>query len=356
MPAEAIGLSGFIIGLIVGGLVYRARLCTFGAIEDALVGGDRRRIKAFGLAFGLAVLGTQALILFGALDPDRSTYVASEIPVIGLVLGGLMFGTGMALVGTCGFGSLVRLGSGDLRSLVVVLVFGGAAYATLRGGLSGFRINVVEHWPIAMPGPSRSDLPTQLGRLLGFDPRVALAIGLGLVFTGIALRDARLRRARRLLLAGLALGLAIPACWAATAWLSDPFALQQRVASLTFVAPVARAVFGLIAGQDSLLDLGVASVFGVACGAALASLWAEEFRWEAFDDQHEMRRHLAGAVLMGVGGVLAGGCTIGQGLAAGSLLALSMPIVLVSILIGARFGIAIMVGELREFMVRLRTE
>jgi len=92
------------------------------------------------------------------------------------------------------------------------------------------------------------------------------------------------------------------------------------------------------------------SVIGTVAGAFAASLAAREFRWEAFDDHHEMRRHLVGAVLMGAGGVLAGGCTIGQGLGAGSLLAISMPIALVSMALGARLGIAILVGETREWL------
>lgn len=358
MPASITGVFGLLGGLVIGALVQRSRLCTFGAMEDALIGRDWRRMKVFGLALGVAILATQMLVLSGNLDPDRVTYVPGSLPIVGLILGGGMFGIGMALVGTCGFGSLVRLGTGDLRALIVVILFGATAYAALRGVLSGVRIGVIEHWALPMPGPSASDLATQLSRFLGLEPggvllRAGLTLALAAGLVGLALADRRLRRAKRLLTAGLVLGLVTGLGWAATGWWSDPFDLHQRPQSLTFVAPIARALFGVLAGQDAISDFGVASVVGVVLGALLASLVSQEFRWEAFDDHHEMRRHLAGGVLMGLGGVLAGGCTIGQGLAAGSMLALSMPVALLSMMLGARIGIAIVMGDARDWLGRL---
>ncbi|MCA0400074.1 MAG: YeeE/YedE family protein [Proteobacteria bacterium] len=352
MPSVIPGLAGLLGGVLVGFLVQRARLCTFGAMEDALMGRDFRRLKVFGLALAVALLLTQGLILAGHLDPDRTTYVPTSLPLAGLVVGGVMFGIGMAFVGTCGFGSLVRLGTGDLRALIVIMVFGVVAYAALRGILAGFRIGIVERIALPMPGPSRSDFPTQIEQLFARDPRQVLGVLIPLGLGALALADRRLRRARRLLSAGIGLGLVVALGWAATAWWSDPFDLHQRPQSLTFVAPVARALFGVLTGQDAWHDFGVASVVGVVVGAMAASLVAREFRWEAFDDHHEMRRHMIGAALMGFGGVLAGGCTIGQGLSAGSLLALSMPVALLAMLAGARLGIAIIMGEAGEWFSR----
>ena len=144
-------VCGFAIGAAVGFAVRRARLCSFGAIEDALIGGDGRRLRVFGLALGIAILGTQALVLAGVLDPQTTTYVSPALPIIAILIGSIMFGIGMAMVGTCGFGSLVRLGAGDLRSLVVVLILGAVAYATLRGLLAGFRIGILENLSLPMP-------------------------------------------------------------------------------------------------------------------------------------------------------------------------------------------------------------
>lgn len=353
MTSPATGFLGLLSGIVLGALVYRARLCTFGAIEDGLMGQDWRRAKIFGLALAIAILLTQAMVLFALVDPDRTTYVPQAVPILGLILGGLVFGIGMALVGTCGFGSLVRLGSGDLRSLMVIMIYGLVAYAMLRGVLSGFRIGIIENvaWP--MPGPSRSDLPTQIQRVLGIPVRALLAIAIAGFLIALALREPRLRRARRLLTAAFALGVMVALGWAVTGWWSDPFDLRQRLQSLTYVAPVARTLFGVLGGQDDWLDFGVTNVVGVVLGSALASLWAREFRWEAFDDHHEMKRHLLGAVLMGAGGVLAGGCTIGQGLTAGSLLALSMPVVIGSMVVGARLGIAIVMGDAGDWFRQL---
>ena len=172
-------LAGLLVGACAGFAVFRARLCTFGALEDAMVGHDWRRMKVFGLAFGLAVAGTQALALAGLLVPERTNYVADALPWLGILTGGLLFGLGMALVGTCAFGSLVRLGSGDLRALVVLLVFGAVAYATLRGVFAGARVDGLERIAWRLPAGTVSDLPSVLGRFTGFDLRALLGAGAG---------------------------------------------------------------------------------------------------------------------------------------------------------------------------------
>ena len=133
----------------------------------------------------------------------------------------------------------------------------------------------------------------------------------------------------------------------------DEFAGPARPQSLTFVSTVGKALYAGLLNVMNFADFGVASVFGVIAGSWLAAWRAAELRWEAFDDDHEMRRHLSGAVLMGVGGILAGGCTIGQGLTAGSVLALSAPLAIGGMVVGARLGIAILVdGSPRDIIQR----
>ncbi|MFG1358790.1 YeeE/YedE family protein [Xanthobacter pseudotagetidis] len=335
-------LAGLLVGGVAGFAVFRARLCTFGALEDAMVGADFRRLKVFGLALGVALMGTQLLVILGILSPERTNYVGAALPWFGILFGGLLFGLGMALVGTCAFGSLVRLGAGDLRSLVVLMVYGAVAYATLRGALAAFRVDVIEHMQVPMPAGTPSDLPSVLGRLTGVDLRMVLAVALGVGLIGLVYADARLRRAPRLVTAGALLGLAVVAGWLATLYLVDEFAHPVPLQSLTFVSPVARGFFGLVFVTESLAEFGIGSAAGVALGSALAALRADEFRWEAFDDPREMKRHLMGAVLMGVGGILCGGCTIGQGVTAGSLMALSWPLAVLGMAAGARLGIALL--------------
>jgi len=148
----AVALVGVAIGAACGFTARRARLCSFGAVEDVWIGGDTRRLRIFGLALGVALLGSQLMVWRGELAPGISSYVPNAIPWLSIILGSTFFGIGMALVGTCGFGSLIRLGAGDLRSLIVLLVFGATAYATLRGVLAPLRIDVLEAVALPVPG------------------------------------------------------------------------------------------------------------------------------------------------------------------------------------------------------------
>jgi hypothetical protein len=174
-----------------------------------------------------------------------------------------------------------------------------------------------------------------------------------LVLTGAVLIDPRLRRSPRLLLAGLTLGLGVVLGWWATGVAIDEFAANPRAQSLTFVSPVGRALYAVLTTPAGLLDFGIGTIAGVVCGSFASALFDQEFRWEAFDDHHEMRRHLAGAVMMGGGGILAGGCTIGQGVSAGSMMALSWPLAIAGMMIGARLGIAfLMEGSIRNIFRR----
>ena len=345
-------LCGFVIGMIAGFAVRHARLCSFGAIEDAMMGADTRRLRVFGLALGVAILGTQTLILGGIFDPSLSTYTPTSLPIVAILIGSVLFGVGMALVGTCGFGSLVRLGTGDLRSLVVILVLGAVAFATLRGILSSFRIVVLERLAVAMPEGIMSDLASLLSRLFAIDARAVIAAGFGFSLCWLALGDPRLRRTPRLLSAGVALGLLVTAGWLVTLTVRDDFAGPPRPQSLTFVSTIGKAVFAGLLNVANFADFGVGSVFGVVAGSCLAAWRSAELQWEAFDDDHEMRRHLFGAVLMGFGGILAGGCTIGQGLTAGSMLALSWPLAVGGMMLGARIGIAVLIDDSPRDIVR----
>ena len=353
MSAWISAFGGLCIGVLAGYAVRHARLCSFGAFEDALMGGDTRRLRVFGLALGIAIFGTQLLTLTAIVDPALTSYTPSSLPIVAIMIGGVLFGIGMAMVGTCGFGSLVRLGAGDLRSLIVVLVLGAFAFATLRGIFAVFRIDVLERFSIAMPDGRASDLAS-LSSGPWFDTRGIVTVLLGLTLCWLALGDQRLRRTPRLLTAGIALGVLVTAGWLVTVSFQDEFASVPRPQSLTFVSTIGKTLFAGLLNISNFADFGVGSVLGVVVGSWLAAWRSTEFRWEAFDDDHEMRRHLTGAALMGFGGILAGGCTIGQGLTAGSMLALSWPFAVGGMMLGARMGIAILVdGSPRELIQRV---
>ncbi|MFO1110145.1 MAG: YeeE/YedE family protein [Bradyrhizobium sp.] len=336
--------GGLAVGTVLGFAVQRAKLCSFGAIEDFLMGGDSRRLRVFALALGIALLGTQALVLAGILNPADTTYTPAALPLLSIAIGSVAFGVGMALVGTCGMGSLVRLGTGDLRGLVGVFILGAAAFAMLRGILADFRIGVLERISLGLP-EAGTDIATLFSRAFGIEMRPLVASASGIALCLLAVRDVRLRRTPRLLAAGVVLGVLVTAGWLITSLLHDEFSAPAHPQSLTFVSTVGKAVFASLINVQAFADFGVGSVIGTALGAYLAALFAGEFRWEAFDDDREMRRHLVGAALMGAGGILAGGCTIGQGITAGSMLALSWPVAVLGMIAGARLGIGFLMDE-----------
>jgi uncharacterized membrane protein YedE/YeeE len=213
----------------------------------------------------------------------------------------------------------------------------------LRGVFANFRIVVLEGLSVAMPDDIRSDLASLSARILGFDIRAPIAAIVGGGLCLLAFSHPKLRRSPRLLSAGVALGVLTVAGWIATSWIGDEFAGPMRPQSLTFVSTVGKAFYAALLSAPGFADFGVGSVFGVTAGSFLAAWRSDELQWEAFDDDREMRRHLGGAALMGIGGILAGGCTIGQGITAGSMLSLSWPFAVGGMMIGARMGIATLI-------------
>jgi uncharacterized membrane protein YedE/YeeE len=345
-------VGGFICGSLAGFAAQYGRLCTIGAIEDALVAGDLRRARAWALAAAVAMLLTQVLVLSGHLDLAGTHYVQSRLGLPGLIVGGLLFGLGAALVGTCAFGMLVRAGTGDLRALVSAIILGLAAFAATGGIVSPIRswlgdLAVLDTAPFGgktLTGIAAAQFGQPAAVLCAFAvPGTLLAFGLA---------SQRLYRRPRLVAAACAMGLAVAAGWLATGVLSDPFS-GQRPESLTFVAPLARIILQIMGEALSSTGFAVATVFGVGAGSFATAALRGELRCEAFDDAREMRRHLLGAALMGMGGVLAGGCTIGQGLTGTSTLSIAAPIALLAMVAGARLGLSHLI-EGRALFARRR--
>lgn len=324
----ALALAG---GAVLGCAGRYGRFCTLGAIEDAAYGRDWDRLRAWALATCIALVATQAMALSGAIDLREAVYVSTPYTVAAYVIGGLAFGLGMALVGTCGFGTLLRLGGGDLKALVTFGTIAVTAYAALRGLASAGRLALANGLPVPRAGalsPGSGTLAEQLAA-------VALATGLG----AFALHRLSLASRPRLLAAGTAVGLAVAFGWWATGVAGrDPLEVA-RLESYTFVAPLAQALMYAMTSATATLDFPHGAVLGVVLGAFAAARAEAQFRWEAYDDAREMRRHLAGGALMGVGGVTALGCTIGQGVTGISTLSLGSLLATGSILVGARAGL-----------------
>ncbi|MGI9425704.1 MAG: YeeE/YedE family protein, partial [Hyphomicrobiaceae bacterium] len=254
----------------------------------------------------------------------------------------------------CGYGTLARIGGGDLRALFGFLVLGIAAYMAIAGPTAQLRLYVLS--PLAFGSSSAPNTFLQvaaIGPLTSILLPLAIAVGLG----AWSLNHSTFRKSTRHVFWGSAVGIAILSGWLATGWLgADPFE-PQPVVSHTFSVPLGQTLIFFMTMSSATVSFGIGGTLGVILGAFVGALIKKEFRWEGADDAREMRRHLVGAFLMGTGGVYAGGCTIGQGLSAASVLAISAPVVLASIWCGVWLGLNYMmegsvVGGFRALMNR----
>ena len=332
--AAAGAAGGFVLGLAA----RFGKFCTLAAIEDALFGGDLRRLRMWALAMAVAILGVAGLAYTGAVDFSFSLYHRLQLNPIAWIIGGVMFGLGMALCGTCGYGTLARIGGGDLRALFGFLVIGIAAYMAIAGPTALFRAEVLD----ALALNAEPDAPRTLVDWLGAGSDLALAVSVAIAvaLTAWSLSNRGFRQSVRNVFWAVAVGAVIVSGWCATGILgADPFE-PQPLASHTYSAPLGQTLIYFMTMSSATITFGIGATLGVICGAFVGALMRREFRWEGADDAREMRRHLVGAFLMGTGGVYAGGCTIGQGLSAASVLAISTPIVLASIWVGVWLGLS----------------
>lgn len=347
-PPVILALAGFAGGVVMGLAARIGRFCTLAALENVFYGGDFRRLRAWALAVAVAISLVQTMSLMGIIDLDQSIYRADEFTWLSAILGGILFGIGMALNGTCGFGTLARIGGGDLRAVVTFMLMGISAYMMMSGITAVFRASFIDPITIDVSALGSQDLSALLDIVLGTNVGALWGYAIAAGLAVWALRDADFRHQWRLVAAGFAVGLAIAWGWLATALIgSDPFH-PQPLESYTFVRPLGETIMYAMTFSGATIDFGIGAVLGAISGAFAGALFQKEFRWEACDDVRELRRHLAGAFLMGTGGVLAYGCTVGQGMTAASTLSISAPVVLLSIALGARLGLGwLMEGSLR---------
>jgi uncharacterized membrane protein YedE/YeeE len=330
-----IGMIGLCGGILLGLAARLGRFCTLGAIEDYLYQHNDTRLRMWGLAIGMAGLSVFAAAGLGAFDIARNAYWITPWSPFASILGGLVFGYGMSLTGTCGFGALARLGGGDLRSFVIVLVMGIAAYVMMSGPLARLRIMVTE---ATTPALDTQGYAQMIERLTGL-PMIAA----GMVISGgivLAMLGARgFRSDQRAVIWGALVGVAIASGWIGTSWVATYGFMLQPVQSHTFASPLGETILFLMTASGGGFGFGVASVFGVILGAFLGSVIKGHFRWEACEDPRELRRQILGAVCMGFGAVLAFGCTVGQGISAFSVLSIGAPVTFAAIFAGAALGL-----------------
>jgi uncharacterized protein len=342
-------LASFIFSFLFGAIAQRTHFCTMGAVSDVVNIGDWQRMRQWACAAGVAMLGFAALVYLGKIDPSKTLYAGSRVLWLSALVGGFLFGFGMVLASGCGSKTLVRIGGGSLKSVIVFLVMGIAAFATLKGITAVLRVATVDQ--VAIQSIAISSISTGASSLFGWKIQTAqmlMAAGVGGALIVWALISKEFRSFENLL-AGLGIGLVIAAMWWASGALGyvaeHPETLQEafvatnsgRSEALSFVAPVAYTVDWLMFFSDKskVLTLGIVSVFGVIAGSAVVALITKSFRWEGFGGTEDVGNHLVGAVLMGIGGVTAMGCTVGQGLSGISTLSTMSFIAVAAIIAGA---------------------
>ena len=335
-----LAVAGLLVGTLLGAVARHYRFCTLTALERHWYADDSNGLRAWVLAATVAIIATQTAIFLNFIVLEESFYLIPRLSLVGSIGGGLLFGVGMALVGTCGFGALVRIGGGSLQSLIVVVGIGLAALSTQRGLLSKARESLIEPLALDMATMGSQSIPALVSSFLGptsYWLTVLLCIALLLIWL---FKDKNFRNSGTAIFSGLLIGACVAAGWWVTYWFREYSYNPVQLESASFVLPPGQLVQTIISGTAPIPDYGVGMVVGVVLGALLSALWHGDIRWEACDDARELRRHLGGALLMGVGGVLAAGCTLGQGVSGASVLALSAPIVFISICFGARLGLS----------------
>ncbi len=334
--SNLVALFGLLGGIILGLAARVGRFCTLGAIEDLLYGGSDLRLRMWILAIGASIVGSFALIGGGALEAETSFYFSIRWMPVASILGGLMFGYGMALSGNCGYGAIARLGGGDLRSFVIVLVMGVSAYVVLAGPLAPLRNWIFPQIDVTSPVPP--GIAHYIGSWTGM-PVAPIGITIGVLMMIGALWSSELRQDKVALFWSLMVAVAVISGWAGSQWVATNGFDGLQVVSHSFSAPVGETILFAMNGSVRPLSFAVGSVAGVWLGAFAGSMIKGHFRWEACEDPRELRRQIVGAIIMGAGAILAIGCTVGQGITAFSLLAISAPVTFLAIFAGAALGL-----------------
>jgi uncharacterized protein len=352
-PAMWVVWGGFGLAFVFGAVANKTNFCTMGAISDVVNMEHWGRMRMWLLAIAVAVVGTNLLYFFGAIDLTRSIYQRPVLPWLSLLLGGALFGVGMTIAAGCANKNLVRLGGGSLRSLVVLVFMAISAYMTLKGLFGQWRASYLD--PIAVDlsqwGLTAQGLPDVLAKLTGLPQKTALLVAMSVVGIGLLVfvfKDKRFRGNLSHVLGAVVLGLLIVAGWYLTGHVGygeDPETMEmvffstntRTLESLSFVAPVAFNLELLMLWTDKSMKVtfGIASAIGVVLGSLAYAISTRKFRWEGFASLEDLRTQLIGAVLMGFGGVTAMGCTVGQGLSGVSTLALGSFLALAGIVAGA---------------------
>jgi uncharacterized protein len=336
--ANIVVLAGLVIGLIYGAVGLLSGFCMMSSLRGWWAQGDSRLVRTYALAMGVAIASSQLLAARGFVDLGKSIYLQPTFSGPLMFFGGVLFGYGMVLSNGCGSRALVLLGRGNLRSFVVVIVLGIVAEMTLKGLIAPARIAMVQVSQTTAAANSLPALLSSLG-LSEMSARMAAASVTSAALIIFAFAHMPFRRSPGQIAAGLVVGFLIAAGWFATGYLGADDFNPTPVASLTFIAPIADALQYAMLSTGLTLNFGIATVGGVFAGSLVTALVTGRFHLEGFQSPRHMLRSAGGAALMGTGGVMAYGCSVGQGLTGLSTLALASFVAVAGILLGTAAGL-----------------
>lgn len=319
--ATAVIAGGFIVGILFGMASRLSALCLLSGLRSWWYGGDGRHIRTFALALAVALIGSQLLQSAGLFDLSKSVYVRTSFSPLLVFFGGALFGIGMVMANGCGARALVLLGGGNLRSLIVLMCIAVGGYLTLTGLLAPLRVAAGQ---VLVLETEAATLPGILSRL-GLSGATAtwLTVAVAAAVLGwFVFSHAAFRQSPGFLIGAVAVGFAIIAGWYVTGTLGADDFDPAPVASASFIAPVGDSLLYLMLATGKKINFGVALVAGVVLGSFLLAAAQGALKLQGFATPQAMLRYMTGGLLMGIGGALAAGCSIGHGLSGLSTLAL----------------------------------
>lgn len=343
-----IGWGGLLIGIAFGFIVYRTNFCTMGSISDILSFGDWNRFRAWLLAIATAMLGVLLIERGGVADMTLTMYQAPALGWGANVVGGLIFGFGMVFSGGCISRNLVRAGGGDLRSIVVLMITGLFGYMTIGGLLGPLRVAIFTPLTTDLEAAGIGDqsLGAVLSALTGMGVETVTTISTLVIVAALLLvcfASGSFRASGRNLSAGIGIGLCVVLGWVLTGLAYDEFADNPTLISLSYVRPVGDSLDYLMRFTAlGAPGFGIVTVAGALIGGFLGALSMGRLHLTTFADKSDSIRNMFGAALMGIGGVLALGCTVGQALTGISTLAVGSILTFAFIVLGGMAGVKTM--------------
>lgn len=318
-------MLGLAVGLAFGIFAQQSRFCLRAACVEFWRGQTGKKFAIWLLTFGAAMIGTQYFIETGAIDTGQIRQLNNVGSMSGAIIGGLLFGVGMVLAGGCASRLLVLSATGNMRTMVAGLVVTIVAQASLRGGLSPLREEISSWWLVDANSRSFAAWLPPYGGLM-----------IGIAFLLFALWFAKRHELNKWWgIAALGTGLTVAAGWFLTSWHAANSFDIVPIKSVSFTGSSADTLMGLINQPTLPLSFDVGLVPGVFLGSLLAALVTREFQWQQFTRESGFARFLIGAVLMGFGGMLAGGCAVGAGVTGGAVLLITAWVTLFSMWIGS---------------------